>query len=205
MRVLTLAAQKGGAGKTTIATSLAVAAAQEGEVVVVLDLDPQGSLREWSERRTATDIVFRAVEAAGLADLLRRIRQHGRTTLVVVDTPGTLDREVAAVLRESELTLLPVRPSLLDVTATRRTAEHLDQIGRRYAFMINQCQAAAMGRAADAATALVEIGELCPVTIGLRTDFLDAMMLGQGVTEARAGGVAAEEIRNLWAWVKGRL
>ncbi len=88
MRVLTLAAQKGGAGKTTIATSLAVAAAQEGEVVVVLDLDPQGSLREWSERRTATDIVFRAVEAAGLADLLHRIRQHGRTTLVVVDTPA---------------------------------------------------------------------------------------------------------------------
>ncbi len=62
-----------------------------------------------------------------------------------------------------------------------------------------------MGRAADAANALVEIGDLCSVTVGLRTDFLDAMMLGQGVTEARAGGVAAEEIRNLWAWTKERL
>ena len=69
MRVLTMAARKGGAGKTTLATSLAVAAVQAGEVVVAIDLDPQGSLREWSERREAQDIVFRPVEAVSYTHL----------------------------------------------------------------------------------------------------------------------------------------
>ena len=205
MRVLTMAAQKGGAGKTTLATSLAVAAVQAGEIVVTIDLDPQGSLREWSERREAKDIVFQAVEASGLAALLKRLRDHGKTTLVVVDTAGVIGPEVTVALQNADLALLPVRPSLLDLTATRRTAERLDSLKRRYAFVLNQVQAAAFGRVEDAAEALVEIGPLYPGSIALRTDHLDAMTLGLGVTEWRSKGAAAEEVTELWAWVKSKL
>lgn len=205
MRVLTMAAQKGGSGKTTLATSLAVAAAQDGEIVVAIDLDPQGSLREWSERREANDIVFRPVEAAGLNDLIRRLREHGRTTLVVVDTAGTFGPEVTVALQQSDLCLLPVRPSLLDVEATKRTAGALDKLKRRHAFVLNQVQGIAQARAEDAAHALVEIGPLYPGFISLRTDHLDAMMTGQGVTEWRSKGAAADEIRQLWTWTKTTL
>lgn len=205
MRVLTMAAQKGGAGKTTLATSLAVAAVQAGEIVVTIDLDPQGSLREWSERREAKDIVFQAVEASGLAALLKRLRDHGKTTLVVVDTAGVIGPEVTVALQNADLALLPVRPSLLDLTATRRTAERLDSLKRRYAFVLNQVQASAFARVEDAAEALVEIGPLYPGSIALRTDHLDAMTLGLGVTEWRSKGAAAEEVTELWAWVKSKL
>ena len=205
MRVLTMAAQKGGAGKTTLATSLAVAAVRAGEIVVTIDLDPQGSLREWSERREAGDIVFQAVEAAGLVGLLKRLRDHGQTTLVVVDTAGVIGPEVTVALQNADLALLPVRPSLLDLTATRRTAERLDALKRPYAFVLNQVQAAAFARVEDAAEALVEIGPLYPGSIALRTDHLDAMTLGLGVTEWRPKGPAAEEITELWTWVRAKL
>ncbi len=205
MRVLTLAAQKGGAGKTSLATSLAVAAVQSGEVVVAIDLDPQGSLREWSERREANDIVFRPVEASGLDDLLTRLRDHGRTTLAIVDTPGAFGPDVVVALRQTDLALLPVRPSLLDVTATRRTANALDVLSRRYAFVLSQVQGSASARAEEAAQALVQIGPLFPGYVSLRTDHLDAMMTGEGVTEYRPRGPAADEIRALWSWTKKKL
>ena len=205
MRVLTLAAQKGGSGKTSLATSLAVAAVQAGEIVVTADLDPQGSLREWSERREARNIVYQPVEASGLADLVRRLRAHGKTTLCVIDTAGVIGPEVTVALQQADLALLPVRPSLLDLTATRRTAERLVALKRRFAFVLNQTQAAAFARVEDAAEALVEIGPLYPGSIALRTDHLDAMTLGLGVTEWKPKGLAAEEITDLWAWVKARL
>ena len=205
MWVLTMAAQKGGAGKTTLARSLAVAAVQAGEIVVAVDLDPQGSLKEWSERREAQDIVFRPVLAAGLNVLIQRLRDHGKTTLVIVDTAGVIGPDVTVALQQSDLALLPVRPSLLDVTATKRTAERLHVLGRSYAFVLNQTQAAASARVEDAAEALLEIGPLYPGTVALRTDHLDAMTMGLGVTEWRPKGQAADEINELWTWVHAKL
>lgn len=205
MRVLTMAAQKGGAGKTTLATSLAAAAVRDGETVAALDLDPQASFRGWCQRREAQDVQFLDVRAAGLPDALRRLRAAGEISLAVVDTAGVIGPDVTVALRHADLCLLPVRPSLLDVTATRETAERLTELGRRYAFVLNQTQAAAFARVEDAAEALVEIGPLYPGSIALRTDHLDAMTLGLGVTEWRPKGGAAEEITELWAWVRARL
>lgn len=51
MKTVLIAAQKGGAGKTTLARNLSVAAALDGLRVLCLDLDPQGSLRAWWESR----------------------------------------------------------------------------------------------------------------------------------------------------------
>ena len=55
MRTIAFLTQKGGAGKTTLAASLAVAAAHAGEKVIALDLDPQASLFRWGKRRDAAN------------------------------------------------------------------------------------------------------------------------------------------------------
>ncbi|RYF37158.1 MAG: ParA family protein, partial [Cytophagaceae bacterium] len=75
MQILVLASQKGGSGKSTLAAQLSVAAYEAGERVVVVDLDPQGSLTGWGSLRTADGVVFRAVMPGDLNGWIGRTRQ----------------------------------------------------------------------------------------------------------------------------------
>lgn len=205
MRVLALTTQKGGSGKSTLAASLAVAALQDGETVAVLDTDQQGSLTAWGRRREATDLPVQAVEAAVFKAALDRLRAGRHVSLVVVDTPGFFGAGVALVLREASLCLLPVKPSILDVEAARPTVEQLRVLNRPFAFVLNQCNPTTQARTLDAATALVSNGALAPSMVATRSDFLDAMTMGQGVTELAPKGKAAVEVRLLWQWVKSQI
>jgi chromosome partitioning protein len=87
MRILTIASQKGGAGKTTLAAHLAVEAERTGAgPVAVVDTDPQGSLAAWWNSREATAPLFASVDIARLPDHLRTLDRRW-VQLVVIDTP----------------------------------------------------------------------------------------------------------------------
>ena len=205
MRVLALTTQKGGSGKSTLAASLAVAAMQDGETVAALDTDPQGSLAGWGQRREANGVAVERVEPAAIKGVIDRLRRDRAASLVVIDTPGYFGAGVALALREANLCLLPVKPSILDVEAARPTVEQIRVLGRQFAFVLNQCNATTQARTLDAATALVSTGALAPSMVATRSDFLDAMTMGQGVTEIAPKGKAAVEIRLLWQWIKAQL
>lgn len=209
MKVVTLATQKGGSGKTTLAASLAVAAAETGESVVVLDLDRQRSLEAWDERRRAGEhqarVTYRAIEADGLAALLARIQGQAPGTLVLIDTPGVLDDTARIGMDAADLTLLPVRPAIMDAQAAIRTAVELDLQDRAFAFVLNQVPPGSAARAEAPARELVRYGALYPGLIGLRLDHQDAVLEGQGVTEFRPKGQAADEVRQLWEWTAKQL
>jgi chromosome partitioning protein len=207
MRALVLTTQKGGAGKTTLAVSLAVAAQQDGEHVLAVDVDPQGSLWSWGQRRGANGVRTVRSDAADLKRVLAQACQAGAAaaTLAIVDTPGQFGGGVTLALQDADLCLMPVKPSILDVEAARPTVEQLRRIRRPYAFVLNQCAPSSQSRTIDAATALVKAGTLAPSMVAARTDFLDAMTAGQGVTEYAPKGKAAQEITLLWQWVKSRL
>lgn len=205
MRVLALTTQKGGSGKSTLAASLAVAAMQDGETVAALDTDPQGSLAGWGQRRELNGLAVERAEPSAIKARLDRLRADGRTSLAIIDTPGHFGAGVALVLREASLCLLPVKPSILDVEASRPTVEQLRTLGRPFAFVLNQCNATTQARTLDAATALVSTGALAPSMVATRSDFLDAMTTGQGVTELAPKGKAAVEVRLLWQWIKAQL
>jgi chromosome partitioning protein len=84
---------KGGSGKTTLAASLAVAAANTGEKVIAFDFDPQGSLTRWARRgleNAPHRIAIEQFETARLGRLgatLHRLDEVG-FTLAIFDTPG---------------------------------------------------------------------------------------------------------------------
>jgi chromosome partitioning protein len=204
MRVLVFTTQKGGSGKTTLAASLAVAAVQDGETVHAIDVDPQGSLFNWGQRRHGRGIVTAKADAADVKRELARARHVG-ATLAIVDTPGLYGATVTLALQEADLCLMPIKPSILDVEASRATVDQLRRLKRKFAFVLNQCTPASQTRTLDAATALVKVGALAPSMVAARSDFLDAMTAGQGVTETNAKGKAAQEIALLWQWIKGRL
>src|SRR5215210_1976487 len=120
MRTITLVTQKGGAGKTTLAASLAVAAAQAGETVVALDLDPQGSLASWGDTRTVERPAIDRVGTEKLPQLPAILTALGKRgfTLAILDTAGTESTGGNLAMRAADLALIPARPSRLDLQAT---------------------------------------------------------------------------------------
>ena len=145
------------------------------------------------------------VEPSAFAGTLGRLRSAKQVSLVIVDTPGRFGPDVALVLREASLCLVPMKPSILDVEAARPTVEQLRLLKPQFAFVLNQCNPTTQARTLDAATALVSTGALAPAMVATHSDFLDSMTMAQGVTELAPKGKGAVEVRLLWPWIKAQL
>ena len=213
MRTITLVTQKGGAGKTTVATSLAVAAQQAGETVAAFDLDPQGSLAEWGRIRLKTEEAavsdprlpvverFPLERIAQIQTMLGSLEKKG-VTLTILDTAGADNPTTHAAMEASTFCLVPIRPTRLDLLAVRATVQAIMRSGKQFAFVLNQCSTIPRNnRANDTATGLASIGFMAEPLLLLRNDYQDAFAAGMGVTEYAGDGKAADEIRQLWKWV----
>src|SRR4051812_16357973 len=143
MRTITLVTQKGGAGKTTLAASIAVAAAEAGEKVVALDLDPQGSLASWGDSREAENLAVDRIDLDQVPQLPQILEALGKQgfTLAVLDTAGREDTTGNLAMRAADLCLVPARPTKVDLKATLPTVETLMRLEKkdRFAFVLNQC------------------------------------------------------------------
>jgi chromosome partitioning protein len=205
MRVIAFVTQKGGTGKSTLAASLAVAAGEAGERVAALDLDPQASLSHWGERRAAELPLVDRTTPDKLTQALHALAGHGYT-LAIIDTAGIDSPAATAAMRAADIALIPARPSLADIEATKPTYAALARLNRPYAFVLNQCAPQQKGgRAADATKALSLLGVMAQPMIALRADHQDAFAFGLGVTEHDPHGKAADELRGLWQWVNSKM
>jgi chromosome partitioning protein len=212
MYTIAFLTQKGGAGKTTLAASLAEVAASTGEKVVALDLDPQQSLVRWAERREAANarnkIIVEPLERERLPllrDILEGLASAG-FTLAIFDTTGADAAAVRSVAEVADLNLLPARPTRLDVEATAATFRAVFLAKRQAAFVLNQCPSSYRStRASEAAKQLNCLGVLAEPMLSARMDFQDAIAAGLGVTEYAGSGRAAEEIATLWNWSRRQL
>src|SRR3954470_10592398 len=90
MKIISLVCQKGGAGKTTIATNLAVLAERAGHPTVLLDLDPQATAAKWGDKREGTPPDVVAAQAGRLGRLLDDARRQG-AEVVIIDTAPQAD------------------------------------------------------------------------------------------------------------------
>lgn len=204
MRVLALASQKGGAGKTTLSGHLAVQAQRCGAgPTVLIDIDPQGSLADWWNARGAESPAFAQTNVARLAGDLDALRQQG-FRLAVIDTPPAITHAIHSVIQVAELIVIPTRPSPHDLRAVGATVELCDRSGKPLIFVVN----AATPNARITCDAIVELsrhGTVAPVTVHHRTDFAATMIDGHTVMEADPNGRSAREIANLWSYVSDRM
>lgn len=208
MKTIALVTQKGGAGKTTLAAALAVAAVESGESVIALDLDPQGSLSAWGDDRNTDAPAVDRLDDERLPRLQTILTGLGKAgmTLAILDCPGIASTATNLAMKAADLCLLPTRPTRLDIRATKPTVQALMSLKRPYAFVLNQCPPSARSaRATEAAEGLHMLGVLASPFLTTRADFQDAIAGGQGVTEYAPNGKAAAEVRQLWEWVKKRL
>lgn len=204
MRVLAFASQKGGSGKTTLSGHIAVQAELAGAgPVVLIDIDPQGSLSEWWNEREASVPAFAQTTVARLNADLEKLRQQG-FKLAVIDTPPAITMAIQSVIAVSELIVIPTRPSPHDLRAAGATVELVERAGKPLVFVVN----AATPRARitfEAAIALSQHGTVAPVTLHHRTDYAASMIDGRTVMELAPTSKSAGEIVELWRYLSDRL
>jgi chromosome partitioning protein len=204
LRVLALASQKGGSGKTTLSGHLAVQAQRAGAgPVVLIDTDPQGSLADWWNEREAEMPAFAQTTVARLASDLQALRQQG-FRLAVIDTPPAITLAIQSVIQVAELIVVPTRPSPHDLRAVGATVDLCERSGKPLLFVVNAATPKAR-ITAEAAVALSQHGTVAPVTLHQRTDFAASMIDGRTVMEVDPNGRSAQEVGALWNYVADRL
>jgi chromosome partitioning protein len=204
MRILTIASQKGGAGKTTLAAHLAVEAERTGAgPVAVVDTDPQGSLAAWWNTREAPTPLFASVEIGHLPDYLRTLVRR-RVELVVIDTPPALTEMIRAAIAVADLVLIPARPSPHDLRAVGVIVAMAEASGKPFCFIVNGATPRTT-IAHEAVRALAQHGKVAPVTLHQRIDFAASMVDGRTVGELNPQSRSAVEVTDLWQYVVTKL
>jgi chromosome partitioning protein len=204
MEILTIASQKGGAGKTTLSAHLAVEAERVGVgPVAVVDTDPQGSLADWWNQRTAETPLFAAVEVVQLADHTSALRREG-VNLVVLDTPPALLQTIKAAILVADLVLIPARPRPHDLRAVGVIVEMAEQARQGFCFVVNGASPRTT-IALEAVQALAQHGPVAPVIVHQRIDFAGSMVDGRTVGEVSPSSRSADEITQLWRYVSTQL
>ena len=202
MKTIALMSQKGGAGKTTLAVHLAVAAVDAGERVVVIDTDPQKSATVWSTSREAEAPIV-ATASVGDVDRVLAAAQGDDMTLAVIDTAPHAAPDAARIARASGLIVIPCRADSLRLGRGRGFgADRPGGEGEGSAGTVSLPATGAGGCRGSRRACDLRLARSPPVEITERRAFSRAIATGRAVTEFEADGKAAAEIRALWAWLQ---
>lgn len=204
MKVLAVLSEKGGAGKTTIAVHLAVAAQLAGLDVAIVDLDPQGSAADWSDRRgSAPEAV--AIPPVRLEKLLSDLRENG-ADLVIIDTGRDSNNAGYTAARAADFALIPCKGGGFDFRALARTLDLCRLADKRPCLVLNGMRPGATRAQADAREALAAHPcDIAPVVVHDRAAYRAASITAKTAQESEPGSAAAGEIEALYLWLAGQL
>jgi chromosome partitioning protein len=196
MKTIAVMSQKGGAGKTTLAVHLAVAAHKRGLRVAVLDTDPQESACIWAKAREADEPTVAPMSPIKLKVALEKALAEG-FDVVIVDTAPNAGTDAVDVASLATKVVIPVRPSVFDLSAAKRTIEIVRKAGVDSLLVLSACPHRApeimMAREALCLSGL----PVADTAIGDRRPYARAVQTGRAVIEFEPEGKAAEEINAL--------
>ena len=202
MQTVAVVSQKGGAGKTTLAIHLGVAASAAGWVSLIVDTDPQATASKWSTWRGGSDP--EVIDCAAHALLLRKLQQAAElgAQFAVIDTPPHADIMAREACRAADLLLVPCRPRAFDLDAIQTTAELVKASGKPAFVIFTAGPPRAPVLYADAGQLVRQFGlQVAPVTLPERAAFHHSTERGKTAAEVEPGGRAAEEVAALWSWL----
>ncbi len=204
-KVIAIASQKGGSGKTTLAVHIATRAAQAGHESCVIDTDPQATAAAWSDWRGDFLPVVVTAPPARLGRTIDSAVKNG-VDFVVIDTPPHADAAAREAIKSADIVLIPTKPRAFDLHALEPIAELVGYAGKSAFVVLNAVPAGANVLAEEARTAAKGMGlEICPVTLGDRAAFHRSSAKGETASESEPDGKAAHEIEALWKWLTKQL
>ncbi|MEL6738296.1 MAG: ParA family partition ATPase [Pseudomonadota bacterium] len=200
-KVVAIASQKGGSGKTTLAIHIATKAAQAGYESAVVDTDPQATAAAWSDWRGDFLPVVVTSPPARLGRTIASAQKNG-VDFVVIDTPPHADAAAREAIKAADIVLIPTKPRAFDLAALEPVAE-LVSFAKKPAFVVlNAVPAGATVLSEEAKTAAKDIGlDMCPVELGDRAAFHRSSAKGETASESEPDGKAAGEIEAMWKWL----
>lgn len=202
MKVIALIGQKGGSGKTTIATALAVRAIHAGKSVALIDLDPQGTATKWGELRGKEDPAIVSCQIFMLPKMLTKAKEGG-ADVVIIDTPGKIENAALEAAKLADIALIPVRATAFDLNALAELRNLLAIAGDPKSYVIINAAPPQGRRHIDAKKVIESMHSLTVASVHLcqRNAYADATINGQTVTEYEPSGKAALEIEALYSLV----
>lgn len=205
MRVIAVGNSKGGSCKSTTSANLLYTASLLGLRVLGLDCDVrQASLRRIAElRRVPGPFVKRSSVAKIKADL-DEARESG-VNLVVIDLPGHDDAAYSRILKQADLVVVPLQPTVLDGEASRPVIRAAQALQVPYTIVVSRVNSRRESGALRFLKIYAGDARVAPVIIHERVAFQDAAARGMGVVEYQPKGAAADEIRALTSYIMDRL
>ena len=200
MYIVAVIMEKGGVGKTTIALNMAVAAMQNGLTSAIIDIDPQATASNWTDRRTAEKPWVVPAPAARLTAAIQQAETQG-VEFLVIDTPPHSGTDAAEAARRADVVLIPVEPHLFTLETLPKLGDLLKFAGNPPAlFVVNKAATQGM-EASNAADHIKAQGfNVSPVVLHLRAAHRHATNVGKGATEYEPDSKAAQEVLQLYTY-----
>jgi chromosome partitioning protein len=198
MHTLAVIGQKGGTGKSTTVLGLAVAASLSGQAVAVIDLDPQATAANWSDRRKRNDIAVVSCQVSRLKQALKIAEEQG-ADYAIIDTPGKSTETSIAAAKVADLVLLPIGPQLFDIETLESIKDILSIAGNPPSLVIISRATIQGRRHLDATEGIERYGfDVCPSIIYQRTLHGDSGNIGLTALDCDPRSKAAAEIQDVY-------
>jgi chromosome partitioning protein len=207
MRVIAVVSSKGGVGKTTLASALAVRAARESKRVAMVDLDPQRSLAAWWKRRGRSDNprIFTGAETA--TDAVEALELDG-WDWVFIDTPPAFVATIQDAIERADLAVVPLRASALDLIASEDAVVMAREAGTPHLCVINDAEPRWKTTLTARDSLLAAAVPVAKTIVTHRAAYLAALTSGKTGPElekpakGQKTSASEDEISDLWNEVK---
>jgi chromosome partitioning protein len=205
MRTIAVIALKGGSGKTTVATHVALAAHLRGLATLVADIDPQRSATEVLSARDGAGP--RCIATTGASLFAAQLAAVGTgMDVMVIDTAAGAVEEIGQAIVLADLSLLVVRPTLLDIAATVRTVEVIRRLRKPAVVVVSQAPVARDGVEPPVVKRALKALEfmrlpVAPAILRSRSIYQTALETGRSAEETLDVN-ATREVAELWAFIE---
>ena len=200
-KVITIAQQKGGTGKTTLSVHLALAFIKYHNLkVAIIDTDPQGSLGKWfmirTEKKVSNEgLTFKTASLWGAQYESKTLKQNH--DIVIIDTPPKIESDARPSIEAADLVLIPMAASHVDFWATGAIAEIAKQANKKILIQINRSnQRSKLINKTNSFIKSLNLSSTKTI-IGNRQIYTSSMGEGKTAVEKQKKGNAVEEIKSL--------